>query len=100
MGDTVQPTSESEVWEVRYDTHIQSSSIGTGPTRILPVMMCSEDGILAVLEQGLPQFSYLIIYYALLTILRDSNRIFPKASLNASIFVRATHGLSSYSKII
>ncbi|XP_039131608.1 LOW QUALITY PROTEIN: nuclear pore complex protein NUP43 [Dioscorea cayenensis subsp. rotundata] len=52
MGDTVQPTSESEVWEVRYDTHIQSSSIATGPTRILPVMMCSEDGILAVLEQG------------------------------------------------
>ncbi|KAJ0984254.1 hypothetical protein J5N97_002610 [Dioscorea zingiberensis] len=51
-GDTVQPASESEVWEVRYDSHIQPSSVGTGPTRILPVMMCSEDGILAVLQQG------------------------------------------------
>lgn len=41
------PLSESEVWEVQFDCYMHSSNTG-----ILPVMMCSEDGILAVVEQG------------------------------------------------
>ncbi|KAJ8500051.1 hypothetical protein OPV22_010603 [Ensete ventricosum] len=45
--------SESEVWEVQYDGHSQSSSVTSASSaKILPVMICSEDGILAVLEQG------------------------------------------------
>ncbi|KAG9455940.1 hypothetical protein H6P81_000448 [Aristolochia fimbriata] len=42
--------SESEVWTVKYDTYMQLPNAGSA--RILPVMMSSEDGILAVLEQG------------------------------------------------
>ncbi|ESW26850.1 hypothetical protein PHAVU_003G153400 [Phaseolus vulgaris] len=45
----VQSISESEVWEVQYDRCIKSN---TSSTRILPSMICSEDGILAVIEQG------------------------------------------------
>ncbi|KAF5956736.1 hypothetical protein HYC85_003961 [Camellia sinensis] len=42
--------SESEIWEVQYDSY--SSNIGNMSTsRVLPVMICSEDGILAVVEQ-------------------------------------------------
>ncbi|KAK7329893.1 hypothetical protein VNO77_24074 [Canavalia gladiata] len=41
--------SESEVWEVQYDRCIKSN---TSSTRILPSMICSEDGILAVIEEG------------------------------------------------
>ncbi|KAJ6822014.1 putative nuclear pore complex protein NUP43 [Iris pallida] len=53
LGGTGQYASESEVWEVQYDSHTQSSNISSAPsTRILPVMMCSEDGILSVIEQG------------------------------------------------
>jgi len=49
-GNTmVQSISESEVWEVQYDRCIKSN---TSSTRILPSMICSEDGILAVIEQG------------------------------------------------
>ncbi|KAK7265196.1 hypothetical protein RJT34_32812 [Clitoria ternatea] len=49
-GNTaVQSISESEVWEVQYDRRIKSN---TSSTRILPSMICSEDGILAVIEQG------------------------------------------------
>ncbi|KAK6273099.1 hypothetical protein POUND7_010182, partial [Theobroma cacao] len=45
--------SESEVWEVQYDRYTRSSNINNmSSTRILPVMICSEDGILAVIEQG------------------------------------------------
>ncbi|XWS70876.1 hypothetical protein CRYUN_Cryun03dG0086600 [Craigia yunnanensis] len=45
--------SESEVWEVQYDLYTRSSNISNiSSTRILPVMICSEDGILAVIEQG------------------------------------------------
>ncbi|KAK8500132.1 hypothetical protein V6N13_076377 [Hibiscus sabdariffa] len=45
--------SESEVWEVQYDCYTRSSNIGNiTSTRILPIMICSEDGILAVIEQG------------------------------------------------
>lgn len=53
LNGTTQPISESDVWEVQYDSYIQSSNINSASsTRILPIMMCSEDGILAVLEQG------------------------------------------------
>ncbi|GJN09754.1 hypothetical protein PR202_ga27787 [Eleusine coracana subsp. coracana] len=49
----VQPVCESEVWEVLFDTYTQSSDIiSSTSARILPVMICSEDGILAVVEQG------------------------------------------------
>ncbi|KAL1372082.1 hypothetical protein HN51_002242 [Arachis hypogaea] len=48
-GAEVQSISESEVWEVQYDRCIKSSATST---RILPAMICSEDGILAVIEQG------------------------------------------------
>lgn len=44
--------SESEVWEVKYDHYIQSVGLDGTSSKILPVMMCSEDGILAVLESG------------------------------------------------
>ncbi|GMH13785.1 hypothetical protein Nepgr_015626 [Nepenthes gracilis] len=46
--------SESDVWEVQYDCHLQSSNISSiSSPRMLPVMMCAEDGILAVVGQGL-----------------------------------------------
>ncbi|CAJ1944879.1 unnamed protein product [Sphenostylis stenocarpa] len=49
-GNTmVQSISESEVWEVQYDRCIKSNA---SSSRILPSMICSEDGILAVIEQG------------------------------------------------
>ncbi|XP_058728577.1 nuclear pore complex protein NUP43 [Vicia villosa] len=49
-GNTaVQSISESEVWEIQYDRCIKSN---TSSTRILPAMICSEDGILGVIEQG------------------------------------------------
>ncbi|KAL8096209.1 nuclear pore complex protein NUP43 [Apium graveolens] len=44
--------SASEVWEVQYDTFTRSSNHRVSSTRVLPVMICSEDGILAVAEQG------------------------------------------------
>lgn len=45
---------ESEVWEVQYDNYMHSKNIGNmSSSRILPVMICSEDGILAVVEQGM-----------------------------------------------
>nr|CAD1829273.1 unnamed protein product [Ananas comosus var. bracteatus] len=54
LNGTDQPVSESEVWEVQYDSYTQSSGITSAPsTKILPVMVCSEDGILAVLEHAL-----------------------------------------------
>ncbi|XP_074303245.1 nuclear pore complex protein NUP43 isoform X2 [Silene latifolia] len=53
-GDRAVPSiSESEVWEVQFDCHMQSSNVNSmSSSKILPVMMCSEDGILAVLEAG------------------------------------------------
>ena len=45
--------SASEVWEVQYDTFTRSSNHRISSTRVLPVMMCSEDGILAVTEEGI-----------------------------------------------
>lgn len=53
LGGTGQSPSESEVWEVQYDSHTLSSSTSAPPAKVLPVMMCSEDGILVVLEQGM-----------------------------------------------
>ncbi|KAE8665327.1 hypothetical protein F3Y22_tig00112632pilonHSYRG00027 [Hibiscus syriacus] len=45
--------SESEVWEVQYDRYTRSSNISNiSSARILPIMICSEDGILAVIGQG------------------------------------------------
>ncbi|CAN0838244.1 Nuclear pore complex protein NUP43 [Linum grandiflorum] len=44
--------SESEVWEVQCDSYIKSSTSNFSSSKILPAMFCSEDGILAVLEQG------------------------------------------------
>ncbi|CAN8326682.1 unnamed protein product [Cochlearia groenlandica] len=47
--NTNSPLSESEVWEVQYDSYTKSN---ISSSRILPVMTCSEDGILGVIEQG------------------------------------------------
>ncbi|XP_065851400.1 nuclear pore complex protein NUP43 [Euphorbia lathyris] len=44
--------SESDVWEVKYDSYSKSSSSNISSSRILPAMICSEDGILAAIEQG------------------------------------------------
>ncbi|XP_011012245.1 PREDICTED: nuclear pore complex protein NUP43-like [Populus euphratica] len=52
-SDTMtQPLSESEVWEVQYDHYTKSLNSNISSSRILPAMICSEDGILAVIEQG------------------------------------------------
>jgi nuclear pore complex protein Nup43 len=48
-----QPLSESEVWEVQYDYYTKSLNSNISSSRILPAMICSEDGILAVIEQGM-----------------------------------------------
>ncbi|GAB2218229.1 hypothetical protein Droror1_Dr00001448 [Drosera rotundifolia] len=48
------PVSESDIWEVQFDSYSHSSQISNfSSSRMLPVMMCSEDGILASIEQGL-----------------------------------------------
>ncbi|KAJ1267953.1 hypothetical protein BS78_07G098400 [Paspalum vaginatum] len=52
LNGMYEPVCESEVWEVLFDTYTQSSDIiSSASARILPVMMCSEDGILAIVEQ-------------------------------------------------
>lgn len=49
---------ESDIWEVQYDNYANSSRIGNlSSSRILPAMICSEDGILGVIEQGMLQDS-------------------------------------------
>ncbi|RID77790.1 hypothetical protein BRARA_A00671 [Brassica rapa] len=45
-----QPIVLSGVWEVQYDSDTKSNI--SSSSRILPVMTCSEDGILGVIEQG------------------------------------------------
>lgn len=55
--------SESEVWEVQYDCHTKSSNISS--SRVLPAMFCSEDGILAVVEQGEEPFELLAEPFAI-----------------------------------
>lgn len=45
--------SESEVWQVKYDTWSPlAAGRGTESGKLPPVMMCSEDGVLAVLDGG------------------------------------------------
>lgn len=51
------PLSESEVWEVQYDSYTKSN---ISSSRILPVMTCSEDGILGIIEQGTKAFYHII----------------------------------------
>ncbi|WOK95043.1 nuclear pore complex protein [Canna indica] len=47
------PFPDSEVWEVQYDNHVRYSSVNSAASaKVLPVMACLENGILAVLEQG------------------------------------------------
>ncbi|XP_023883689.1 nuclear pore complex protein NUP43 [Quercus suber] len=52
-GDAAIPSAcESEVWEVQYDCYTKSTNMGNiSSSRILPAIICSEDGILAVVEQ-------------------------------------------------
>lgn len=51
--DPVSSLSESDVWEVQYDNYTRSSNThNMSSSRILPAMICSEDGILAVIEQN------------------------------------------------
>ncbi|KAL8254806.1 hypothetical protein R6Q59_033027 [Mikania micrantha] len=52
-SETTTCLSESDVWEVQYDTFMSASDHAKlSTTGVLPVMICSEDGILAVLKQG------------------------------------------------
>ncbi|OWM89980.1 nuclear pore complex protein NUP43 [Punica granatum] len=55
MGDGSKHSvsDSSEVWEVQYDRDVKSSNASnfSSSSRMLPVMMCSEDGILAVVEE-------------------------------------------------
>lgn len=45
--------SESDVWEVQYDTFMSpTNGVNISSERVLPVMICSEDGFLAVIKQG------------------------------------------------
>ncbi|KAL4181947.1 hypothetical protein AMTRI_Chr12g239980 [Amborella trichopoda] len=48
-GGTADPMAEGEVWKVQYDHYSQSANPST---QIPPVMMCSDDGILAIVEPG------------------------------------------------
>ncbi|XP_076950993.1 nuclear pore complex protein NUP43-like isoform X2 [Bidens hawaiensis] len=52
-GETTTCISESDVWEVQYDTYMSTSDHAKLSSKgVLPAMICSEDGILAVLKQG------------------------------------------------
>lgn len=52
-GEATPCISESEVWEVQYDTFMSASNRASiSSERVLPAMICSEDGILAVIKQG------------------------------------------------
>ncbi|KAI7725455.1 hypothetical protein M8C21_025460 [Ambrosia artemisiifolia] len=52
-GETAACISESDVWEVHYDTFMSASDHAKLSSKgVLPAMICSEDGILAVLKQG------------------------------------------------
>ncbi|KAK6156661.1 hypothetical protein DH2020_010909 [Rehmannia glutinosa] len=52
-GDAANSLVESDIWEVQYDNYTHSSKIiNSSSSRVLPAMICSEDGILAVIEQG------------------------------------------------
>ena len=45
--------AEGEIWEVKLDPALQGGGHGTESGKVPPVLMCSEDGILALLESGL-----------------------------------------------
>nr|XP_043621740.1 nuclear pore complex protein NUP43 [Erigeron canadensis] len=52
-SETTPCISESDVWEVQYDTFMSASNhANISSERVLPAMICSEDGILAVIKQG------------------------------------------------
>lgn len=59
------PLSESEVWEVRYDCYTKSLSSNISSSRLLPAMICSEDGILAVIEQGTIMATFVFVLLCL-----------------------------------
>lgn len=44
--------ADGDVWEVKYDPFASTRSNGSVSRKIPPVMMCSEDGILGILEAG------------------------------------------------
>lgn len=45
---------ESDIWEVHYDNYTHSTNrMNSSASKVLPAMICSEDGILAVVEQGI-----------------------------------------------
>ncbi|XP_078439561.1 transducin/WD40 repeat-like superfamily protein [Wolffia australiana] len=52
LGEPRRSPCESDVWEIQYDSTVQSGFGSAAPAKILPIMICSEDGVLAVLEQG------------------------------------------------
>ena len=45
--------AEGEIWNVKLDPALQGGGHGTESGKVPPVLMCSEDGILALLESGL-----------------------------------------------
>lgn len=49
IGDSM---AESEIWEVKFDPFSLSGTNATS-SNISPIMICSEDGILGVVETGL-----------------------------------------------
>lgn len=52
------PIAEGEVWNVKLDPALQG---GQGESaKIPPVLMCSEDGILAVIEAGVYSLVYCV----------------------------------------
>lgn len=54
-------TAEGEIWNVKLDPALQGGGQGESG-KIPPVLMCSEDGILAIIESGL---CYLLIILVL-----------------------------------
>lgn len=67
VGTDEAPThslSASEVWEVQYDTFTRSSNLARASSaRVLPAMICSEDGILAVIEQGMELLVHMLFIW-------------------------------------
>lgn len=56
--------SESDVWEVHYDNYTTSSNYrNISESRVLPAMICSEDGILAVIEQGIVRSDFFCMLF-------------------------------------
>lgn len=69
-GGPANSLSESEVWEVQYDSYRHShNTSNVSSSKILPAMICSEDGILAVVEQGMCFFTSFCIYSMQLSVI-------------------------------